>query len=258
MASEQAHHAAGPDSPARHKTIADKRKRQSPLVRIGKRLRAPVNRWLARQSAIGDEAFVDASAIAGLEHVQPHWRSIREELLRLLDERDEIPPLGEISPDHRRIARTTAWKSFFFKGYGFRSEANCARCPRTAELIEQVPGVVVAFFSIMEPDTHVPPHRGLTKAWLNCHLPLLVPDGPERCEIDVDGTLAQWREGEWLVFDETCQHEVWNERNGPRVVLFLQVHRPMRLAGRLAGKLIFHGVRASSFVQDARRAIGAS
>lgn len=237
--------------------IARRQKRQALIVRLGKRLRDPVNRWLARQSRIGNDAFFDPSVVTGLERLQPHWRAIREELQGLLAQRDDIPPLGEISPDHRRIATTTKWKSFFFKGYGFRSDPNCALCPRTAELIDQVPGVVVAFYSIMEPGTHVPPHRGLTKAWLNCHLGLMVPTGSERCEIEVDGMLAQWHEGEWLVFDETYRHEVWNETGEPRVVLFLQVRRPMRLAGRLVASLIYRIVRMTTFVQDARKAIGA-
>ncbi|WP_170304654.1 aspartyl/asparaginyl beta-hydroxylase domain-containing protein [Croceicoccus estronivorus] len=206
---------------------------------------------------IADTPFVDPAAIEGLGDLQRHWRVIQTEAMHLIDTREVIPPLGEISPDHRRIARTAAWKSFFFQGYGFRSDANCARCPHTAELIDRVPGVVVAFFSIMEPGTHVPLHRGLTKAWLNCHLPLMVPDSDKRCEIEVAGTGAQWREGKWLVFDETYPHEVWNDTDQLRVVLFLQVRRPMRPAGRLASQLIYQGVRMSSFVQDARRAIGA-
>jgi len=226
-------------------------------VRLGKRLRDPVNRWLARQSLIGDEAFVDPRLLPGLAEIRRHSSLIREELAPLLARRATIPPLGEISPDHRRIASGSQWKSFFLIGYGYRSEENCAQCPRTAALLAQVRGLIVAFFSIMEPDTHVPLHRGLTKAWINCHLGLVVPDGPGGCAIEVAGATAHWQEGEWLAFDETYVHRVWNETPGPRVVLFLQVLRPMRLPGRLAAWVIHAGIRRTTFVQDVRRKLRA-
>lgn len=226
-------------------------------VRIGKRLRDPVNRWIARQSLIGDAPFVDYRALPGLAELGEHWREIRAELLPLLEERRAIPALGEISPDHRKIARDSNWKSFFFTGYGFRAAENHARCPATSALLDRVPGLVVAFFSIMEPGAHVPPHRGVTKAWLNCHLGMVVPEGPGRCAMEVAGRTVEWREGEWLVFDETNRHQVWNERQDPRVVLFLQVRRPMRLPGRLAATLLIKAIRRTTFVQDIRRNLGA-
>lgn len=232
------------------------RKKQTLAVRFGKRIRDPVNRWFARQSLIGNDPFVDPALLPQLEPLKRNWEAIRAELMPLLAERTSIPAFGEISPDHRRIAPTAAWKSFFFEGYGLKAPANRARCPRTAALLDEVPGLVVAFFSIMEPGIHVPRHRGLTKAWLNCHLGLAVPQGPQRCEIQVGEEFAQWREGEWMVFDETNEHEVWNDSREPRVVLFLQVMRPMRWPGRLVARIIHGLIRRSSFVQDVKREIG--
>lgn len=233
------------------------RPKQSALIRMGKRLRDPVNRWFARQSLIGDEAILPASHLPCLAELEHDWHIVRQELAPLLAERRTIPAFGRLSPDHRRIANTSAWKSFFFQGYGFKARKNRARCPQTAAMLDRIPGLVVAFFSIMEPGTHVPRHRGLTKAWLNCHLGLAVPSGPGRCEMEVNGTPIGWREGEWLVFDETNMHEVWNETESPRVVLFLQIRRPMRWPGRLAARLLYQIIRRTGFVQDVRKAIEA-
>ncbi|MEO1044443.1 MAG: aspartyl/asparaginyl beta-hydroxylase domain-containing protein [Pseudomonadota bacterium] len=234
------------------------RPKQSAIVRLGKRLRAPMNRFLARQSLTSTEPVIPAGTLPGLENLQRNWPIIQAEALALLRERGNIPAFGKISPDHRRIANGPQWKSFFFEGYGFRSPGNCAQCPETAALLRQVPGLVVAFFSIMEGDTHVPRHKGLTKAWLNCHLPLVVPRAEGRCEMRVDDSITvRWSEGEWLVFDETYPHEVWNETGEPRVVLMLQVRRPMRWPGRALARLLYETVRRTSFVQDIRRAIGA-
>ena len=230
-------------------------KGQSIAVRLGRRIRDPVNGWLSKQSLIGDDPLVDPSELPGLVELGRHWRTIRDELLPLLAERQKIPAFRDISPDHRRIATDSKWKSFFLEGYGFRAEENCARCPRTMALLKKVPGLVVAFFSIMEPGTQVPPHRGVTKAWYNCHLGLVVPQG--KVGIEIAGRPVGWREGEWLVFDETNTHRVWNETDEARVVLFLQVRRPMTWRGKLAAKALFKMIRHSSFVQDVRRSLSA-
>lgn len=226
-------------------------------VKIGKKIRRPLNRWLAGQSLIGTDPIFDASQVPGIAALRENWEAIRDEAREVLRDRSALPPFGDISPDHRRIAQNAAWKSFFFEGYGYKSVANRARCPRTAALIDQVPNVVVAFFSIFEPGTHLKDHYGVTKAMLNVHLGLVVPEGPERCEIRVRDQIRGWTPGEFLIFDETFNHEAWNESDQPRVVLFLQVMRPMRWPGRLLGRLFLQGVKRTSYVQDARRAIGA-
>ena len=234
---------------------APEAKGQTLAVRFGRKMRDPVNGWLARHSLIGDDPFVEPAQLPGLIELGRHWETIREELLPLLAEREKIPAFRDISPDHRRIATDSRWKSFFLEGYGFRAEENCSRCPKTMALLKNVPGLVVAFFSIMEAGTQVPLHRGVTKAWYNCHLGLVVPDG--KVGIEIAGQPVGWREGEWLVFDETNRHRVWNETDSARVVLFLQVRRPMAWPGRIAARVLFHLIRHSSFVQDVRRSLSA-
>lgn len=227
------------------------------VIKHGKRLRRVLNRWLQGQSSVGQGPFFDAARVPGLDALTANWTAIRQEAEALLAERESIPPLGRISPDHRRIASTSAWKSFFLCGHGYQFQENRARCPATAATLDRIPGLVVAFFSIFEPGTHVPAHFGLTKALLNVHLGLIVPDGPERCELRVRDQFRKWSPGELLVFDETFDHEAWNLTTEPRVVLFLHVRRPMHWPGRLAGRLFLSAVRRTSIVQDARRALEA-
>lgn len=230
---------------------------QGPLIRFGKRIRDPVNAFFARQSLIPVEPVVEPGHMPALAIERGQWEAIREEAARVLAGREEVPPFGRISPDHRRIAPGPQWKSYFFEGYGFRSERNRADCPHTAAFLDRIDGLVVAFYSIMDGDTHVPRHRGLARSWLNCHLPLIVPTAPGRCEIEVAGRPYRWREGEWFVFDETFEHEVWNTTGQPRVVLMLQVRRPMRRLGRAGARTIYEMIRRTSFVQDVRRNIEA-
>lgn len=227
-------------------------------VRFGKRVRWPLNRFLERQSLIGTQPFFEAEQVPGLGSLRENWHVIQNEARALMADRDRVPPLAEISPDHRGLASTSKWKSFFFTGYGYKAPANRALCPRTAALVDQVPNLVVAFFSVFEPGTHVREHRGVTKAMLNVHLGLIVPQGPERCEIRVEDEVRGWKPGEYMIFDETFRHEVWNETREPRVILFLQVMRPMRWRGRFLGRFFLWCIKRTSFVQDVRRALDAS
>lgn len=228
------------------------------VMHFGRKVRWPLNRFLSRQSLVGTQPFFDPGQLPGLDLLRDNWQTIRAEALTVLADRQNVPPLGKVSPDHRGIAPNAAWKSFFFSGYGYRAEANRTRCPKTAALLDRVPNVVVAFFSIFEPGTYVKAHKGVTSGLINVHLPLVVPPpAAGRCEIRVDDQVRRWTPGEYLIFDETYEHEVWNDTAEPRVVLLLQVLRPMRWRGRWLGKFFLWCVKRTSFVQDIRKAINA-
>lgn len=237
--------------------LAYRRGKETALVKYGKRLRPMLNRWLSRYSLIPTTPIVDARAVPGIDVLRENWEVIRAEAMALLAQRDAVPPLARISPDHRRIARSDAWRSFFFRGHGYDAHANRARAPRTSAVIDKVPNVVVAFFSVFEPGTDIARHHGVSKAMLNVHLGLAIPGPRPVCGIKIDGQDHGWREGEFLVFDETFNHEAWNRADKPRVILFLQVMRPMRWPGRLLAKAFIWAIRRTSYVQDARKAIGA-
>ncbi|HEX8420856.1 MAG TPA: aspartyl/asparaginyl beta-hydroxylase domain-containing protein, partial [Sphingomonas sp.] len=141
--------------------------------------------------------------------------------------------------------------SFFLWGYGYPIDDNLARCPHTREVVERIPGLNSAFFSILAPGTHIPEHRGVTKGLLTCHLGLIVPrEGNLRMR--VDDRVVRWSEGETLVFDDTYPHEVWNDTDETRVVLLVQFERPLRNPGKWIADLFLRIVRRSAFVQEAR------
>jgi len=223
------------------------------ILRVGKRARAPFDRVLARYSAVGDPAVFDPARFPALTPLEAAWKEVRDEAAAVLRRPEMLPPLRRISPDHERIAGSDAWKSYILYGYGFRAEANCARCPRTVAWLEQIPGLFTAMFSVMSPGGRLKPHRGVSKAIVTCHLPLRVPGGPELCGISIDGTTYGWHEGRWLVFDDTRRHSVWNDTAAPRVVLLVHLRRPLRFPGSLAGSFFLEAVRRSPFIRDARR-----
>jgi beta-hydroxylase len=195
---------------------------------------------------------LDAGLFPWTSILEENWAAIRTEAQAALAQLNRIPPLREISPDHRRIAEPDNWRSYFLWGYGYRMDANCDACPQTDRLLRQVPGLNSAFFSILKPGAHIPRHRGVTKAILTCHLGLMTPRSG-RCEMAVGDRMVGWGEGRALVFDDTYPHEVWNHTPDLRVILLVQFRRPVRPPGKWLADLFLWGVRHSPFVQEGRR-----
>ncbi|MDB5670199.1 MAG: aspartyl/asparaginyl beta-hydroxylase [Alphaproteobacteria bacterium] len=226
------------------------------LFRIGKKLRHRISAIIARSSKVGNAPVLRASQFPWIAALEARWPEIRAELDALLSHQEAIPPLADISPDHRRIAPPDKWKSFFLYGYGYRLDENIRRCPRTAAAVAAIPGLNSAFFSILTPDAHIPRHRGVTKAVLTAHLGLIVPKRREACRMQVDDRVLVWEQGRTLVFDDTFHHEVWNDSGEMRAVLLIQFRRPTGWLGRVVGSLFLGAVRRSRFVQDARSSLG--
>ncbi|WP_082450012.1 aspartyl/asparaginyl beta-hydroxylase domain-containing protein [Sphingomonas sp. Leaf231] len=221
------------------------------LVRVGKHLRGTFDRLIAGSSLVSNAPVLDVRDFPWTALLRDRWHDIREEAIRVALVGDAAPSLSTISPDHRAIAAPGKWRSFFLWGYGYRIDENLARCPQTREVIERVPGLVSAFFSILAPGTHIPEHRGVSKGLVTCHLALIVPrDGDVRMR--VHDRMVRWAEGETLVFDDTYRHEVWNETSGTRVVLLIQFERPLRRPGKWFADLFLGVARRSAFVQEAR------
>jgi len=218
---------------------------------VGRALLRGLDPLLARASAVPDDPVLEIEHFPWAPRLQPRWPALRAELDALLARVDALPAFREISPDQARIAPDGRWRTFAFYIFGERCELNCRRCPETAALLEEVPGLQNAFFSILAPGTRVPVHRGVTKALLRGHLALRVPEPRERCVLEVAGRRCTWREGDWLFFDDTCPHGVTHDGDGARAVLFLDFERPMAAAGRRLGRILLAGLRRTRYHRDA-------
>ncbi len=134
-----------------------------------------------------------------------------------------------------------------------RADENCRLCPESARIIESIPEILTAFFSILQPHTHIKPHRGPFGGILRHHLGMIVPEPRADCRIRVDRQTTIWEEGRSLVFDDTYEHEVWNDTNGQRVVLFVDFERPMGPFLRGLNRGMIRLIARSALVQDAIR-----
>jgi aspartyl/asparaginyl beta-hydroxylase (cupin superfamily) len=149
-------------------------------------------------------------------------------------ERAELVPYIQY-PEHqpldqwRALNKSRDWTAIHLLQNGERVDANARHCPRTLELLASCDQPRVrgaspnAMFSLLAPNTAIPPHVGVNNARLVCHLPLIVPEG---CWFRVGGETRLWKRGEVLVFDDTIEHEAMNPTDELRVVLIFDVWRP--------------------------------
>jgi aspartate beta-hydroxylase len=171
--------------------------------------------WLERFEAYTDKIRAEVLAV---------WADGSPELVPYVNYGDGVP-LDQWAD----LNRSLNWSAFYLYFDGAPVEANCRRCPATMEalaLLDQ-PSVQnrspAAMFSILRPRTRIPPHTGVSNTRLVVHLPLIVPEG---CGFRVGGETRQWREGKAWVFDDTIEHEAWNDSDQPRAILICDVWSP--------------------------------
>jgi tetratricopeptide (TPR) repeat protein len=122
------------------------------------------------------------------------------------------------------------WSTFFFWRDGRRYDENCARCPRSAAVLTSLPlaeqpgFAPSAMFSVLQPHTHIPAHCGSANTRAIVHLPLILPSN---CRFRVGNTMREWKMGEAFAFDDTIEHEAWNDSDQVRVVLIFDVWNPL-------------------------------
>ncbi|WP_194835045.1 aspartyl/asparaginyl beta-hydroxylase domain-containing protein [Nocardia sp. XZ_19_369] len=206
---------------------------------------------MASHSKIGDTPFFDPGQFPWSTRIEADWPQIRSELDRLLRYRDQVPNMQDISVEQAALTTDDNWKVFFFYAYGRRFDRNCATCPATAQALAGIPGMTTAFFSILGPGKHLPMHRGPYKGVVRYHLGLKVPDPVDACGIRVGGEVAHWREGASMFFDDTYPHEAWNTTESDRVVLFVDVVRPVRQPYSLINRVLLYALRYTPFVRGA-------
>jgi len=192
----------------------------------------PVQLHVPRLPAI---PFYERASFPWLGRLEAATPTIRGELSALLDA--GMPgfapyiayPPGTPVNQWAELNHSRLWSSLWLWRDGVRQDGAIARCPRTAAVLETLPladqpgFAPTVVFSALAPRTRIPPHTGSTNARLLVHLPLVLP-GP--AGFRVGNETRQWRLGEAWVFDDTIEHEAWNDADDVRVILILDVWNP--------------------------------
>jgi aspartate beta-hydroxylase len=181
--------------------------------------------------------FFERPDFPWLDAIEAVSDEIRAELLRVLvADREGLQPYIDFPPDmpldqFRELNRSRRWSAYFLWNQGEANAGHIARCPVTARLLEAAPPrprivarAPTAFFSILDANTRIPAHTGVTNTRLTVHLPLIVPPG---CGFRVGATTREWLPGKAWVFDDTIEHEAWNSSDTPRAILIFDIWNPL-------------------------------
>jgi aspartyl/asparaginyl beta-hydroxylase (cupin superfamily) len=210
-----------------------------------------VERFISNRSRRTRHLHQDASDFhyPGLPEIEFHDRALFPELDALEQRTDDIraefnalitAEAAEMVPyiqypervplrQWRELNHNRDWTAIHLLQNGAPVEANARHCPKTMAALAllpqpEVPGASPnAMFSLLAPRTRIPAHTGVANTRLVCHLPLIVPPG---CGFRVGESVMEWRPGEAFVFDDTIEHEAWNDSAELRVVLILDLWPP--------------------------------
>ena len=179
-----------------------------------------------------------------LRKLDQQYEAIREEMLCLLPDKESIPKYHELDEGQTNISAETAhdWKVFMLYAMGEKPDVNRLKCPNTSEVLDEIPNLFQAFFSILDPGKHVPPHCGPYRGYLRYHLGLKVPS-ENQPSIRVKDQHHTWHEGESVLFDDSWNHEVTNDSDEIRGVLIVDVLRPMPPLFRVVNRTVTWIVR---------------
>ena len=147
------------------------------------------------------------------------FQDYKEELLA-------VSAASSLGDQPQNLTDRGRWSVLYFYAGGQRVGATYRACPRTSSFIDLVPGAGEAgqsYLSVLQGDTHIKRHFGPTNTRLRCHVGLIVPDG---ARIRIGEQTYAWGEGECLIFDDSFDHEVWNDSDHDRIVLIIDFWHP--------------------------------
>jgi len=179
--------------------------------------------------------FFERADFPWLDAIEAASGDMRAELMSVLvSDREGLEPYiaypeGVPLNQWKELNRSRRWSAYFLWNQAVPQPAHLARCPRTVAALKGVPQCDVsaraptAYFSILEAHTRIPPHTGVTNTRVIVHLPLIVP--PD-CGFRVGSETREWIPGKAWVFDDTIEHEAWNESDTPRAIMIFDVWNP--------------------------------
>lgn len=187
--------------------------------------------------------FYDRALFPWLESLEAGTEMIKAELEQLVAvEFDRFAPYINYPPEAPvnqwgALNHSRDWSAVFLWKDGVKQDPICSLCPGTTALLQSLPmcdqpgQAPTVTFSALKPHTHIPPHTGSANIRLLCHLPLILP-GPAR--LRVGNTVRHWEMGQAWVFDNTIEHEAWNDADALRVILIFDVWNPYLSDGEKA------------------------
>ncbi len=187
---------------------------------------APYNLLMNLSSKLPNKPLLNVDELEDLKTLRDNWQVMRDEALQLSAD-GKIKAADGLNDVGFNSFFRTGWTRFYLKWYEDYLPSAVDQCPRTVEVLKKTPSIKAAMFASLPPGGELKQHRDPYAGSLRYHLGLVTPNSDD-CYILVDGHRHSWRDGKDVLFDETYIHEAYNKSDQPRIILFADVHRPMR------------------------------
>ena len=203
-------------------------------IMLGRKRRYEPQPALFHFHGLAPVTFFDRADFPWLDAFERETDAIRAEFLTAQAGDEGFTPYMQYGDDQplrqwAELNNSLRWSAFHLVEAGKVNDANAQRCPRTMALLAGAPQpdqpgrTPVAMFSVLKPKTRIPPHCGVSNVRLVTHVPLVVPPG---CGFRVGNDVRAWEEGKAWVFDDTIEHEAWNDSDLPRAILMFDIWHP--------------------------------
>jgi len=207
-----------------------------------------------------DEFFYDVKEInPDLEKIDSIKYEIQKEMLNVYNKKS-----WEDWPEKNLYNKNGQWKIFPFYAFDTWVKENCEACPKIYNFLKSIKGLKSAILSKLSPKMKLNPHKGWgrhSNYVIRCHYGLLVPEG---CYISVSNRnkpplfkssdfspsgeskgffknmvydeydrkeeIRFHKQFKWLCFDDSKTHYAENTSNSDRIVLLLDIERPLNIA----------------------------
>lgn len=230
------------------------------LNRLEIKFKSKLNQFYAKH--IGEKnrpTFFNIDAICPVLHeVTASFAEIKSEFERMLKQVNHIPQYHDLDPNQAEIsnANEKQWRVFMLSLFGHDFGNALQFCPKTCQQLKKIPNLMQAFFSILDPGKSIPLHEGPYMGYLRYHLGIEVPkDAPP--QIIINQQPYVWQEGKAVLFDDSWPHEVVNHSSEQRVVLIIDILRPMPWLPNFVNHFVINGLAKHTYgLQVRKRAKG--
>jgi aspartyl/asparaginyl beta-hydroxylase (cupin superfamily) len=230
---------------------------ESLAIMLGRKRRYEPQPALFHFQGLAPITFFDRKDFPWLDAFERETDAIRAEFLAAQAGAEGFTPYMQYGEDQplrqwAELNNSLRWSAFHLVEAGKVNDANAQRCPRTMALLAGAPQpdqpgrTPVAMFSVLKPKTRIPPHCGVSNVRLVTHVPLVVPPG---CGFRVGNDVRAWEEGKAWVFDDTIEHEAWNDSDAPRAILMFDIWHP-HLTGPERALVTAMSAGMNAFSQD--------
>jgi aspartyl/asparaginyl beta-hydroxylase (cupin superfamily) len=176
--------------------------------------------------------FFDSAHFEWVPALEAMTDAIRAELQAVLADPGALKPYVEADPTRpnkgHSLLGDASWSAIYLWENGAPATGGL-RCPAAMAVLDRLPipriagRSPMALFSVLRPHTHIPPHSGMLNTRLIVHLPLIVPEG---CRLRVGNDVRAVEPGKVMIFDDSIEHEAWNDSDETRVILLTEIWRP--------------------------------